>query len=129
MTQHSSQDLPFEEIVRGIGDALIYSDRQGIIRWWNPGAEALFGFSAAEAVGASLDIMIPEKIRAAHWKGFHEAVESGVSKYYGKVMRTRGIHKTAGKAYVELSLNLVKDTAGHVIGSVAIARPAPPDAR
>ena len=122
-------ELPFEEIVRGIGDALIYSDREGVIRWWNPGAEALFGFSAEEAVGASLDIMIPEKLRDAHWRGFTAAVESGVSKYYGKVMRTRGIHKTAGKAYVELSLNLVKDSSGRVIGSVAIARPAPTDAR
>lgn len=123
------QAVPFEEMVRGIGDALIYSDREGIIRWWNPGAETLFGFSAEEAVGASLDIMIPEKIRDAHWKGFHAAVESGVSKYYGKIMRTRGIHKTDGKVYVELSLNLVKDQSGKVIGSVAMARPAPAGAR
>jgi len=123
------EDLPFEAMVKGIGDALIYSDREGIIRWWNEGAETLFGFPRSEALGASLDIMIPEKIRAAHWKGFHEAVESGVSKYYGVVMRTRGIHKTNGRVYVELSLNLVKDAAGKVIGSVAIARAAPPDAR
>ncbi|HKY02562.1 MAG TPA: PAS domain-containing protein [Burkholderiales bacterium] len=122
-------DIPFESLVHGIGDAMIYSDREGTIRWWNPGAESLFGFSAEEAVGASLDLIVPEKIRDAHWKGFHAAVESGISKYYGKVMRTRGIHKNDGKVYIELSLNLVKDESGKVIGSVAIARPAAPDAR
>lgn len=123
------EDLPFEAMLRGIGDALIYADREGIIRWWNPGAETLFGFTREEAEGASLDIMIPEKIRAAHWQGFHSAVETGVSKYYGKVMRTRGIHKTHGKVYIELSLNLVKNPAGEVLGSIAMARSAPPDAR
>jgi PAS domain S-box-containing protein len=121
--------LPFEEIVRGIGDAAVYSDRDGIIRWWNAGAAALFGFTADEALGASLDLIVPEKLRDAHWRGFHAAVASGESRYAGRVMRTRGVHKTDGKVYIELSLNLVKDNDGAVIGSVAIARPAPPDAR
>lgn len=124
-----NDELPYEAIVQGIGDALIYSDRAGVIRFWSEGATALFGFSAEDALGASLDLIVPEKMRAAHWRGFHAAVESGESHYTGRVMRTKALHKTDAKVYVELSLSLVKDKTGAVIGSVAMARPAPVDAR
>lgn len=118
--------LPYEAIVKGISEAFIYADRAGIIRWWSDGAERLFGFSKEEALGQSLDLIIPERLREGHWRGFNAAMESGVSKYYGKIMTTRSLHKTEEKIYVDLSFHLVKDENGRVLGSAAIGRLAPP---
>ncbi|MDX9874366.1 MAG: PAS domain S-box protein [Spongiibacteraceae bacterium] len=118
--------LPFEGIVRGISEALIYADREGVIRWWSDGAEQLFGFSRDEALGQSLDLIIPEKLRAAHWRGFDAAIASGVIRNHGRIMRTRSLHKQADKIYVDMSFHLVTGDQGKVLGSTAIARPAAP---
>lgn len=119
-------DLPYAAIVRNISEAFIYADREGIIRWWSDGAEKLFGFSKEEALGQSLDLIIPENLRDGHWRGFNAAMETGISKHYGRVMRTRSLHKTEEKIYVEMSFHLAKDEDGKVLGSSAIARLAPP---
>lgn len=119
-------DLPYAAIVQNISEAFIYADRQGIIRWWSDGAEKLFGFTREEALGQSLDLIIPEKLRDAHWRGFNTAMETGVSKYYGRIMTTRSLHKTEEKIYVDMSFHLAKDDNGNVLGSSAIARLAPP---
>ena len=67
----------FLAIVEQASDAIIFADRQGVIRLWNPAAEAVFGYAADEAIGQSLDLIIPERLRKAHWKAFHEAIEGG----------------------------------------------------
>jgi PAS domain S-box-containing protein len=102
-------------------DAVIYADADGVIRVWNPAAAALFGFSAGEALGAGLDLIIPERLRAAHWNGFRAAVASGQTRLGGRPTVTKGLHRSGAALYVEMSFSLVKD-AGRVIGSVAIAR-------
>jgi PAS domain S-box-containing protein len=70
----------------------------------------------------SLDVIIPERLRAAHWEGFNRAIDSGQTKYAGKVITTRSAHKNGGKLYVDLSFALVRDRAGAVIGALAIGR-------
>ena len=113
----------YRHILSDTPDALIYADREGLIRAWNPGAEAVFGFSAAEALGQSLDLIIPERLRAAHWKGFHRAMARGTTSHGAEVRTTRGVHKEEGrKLYVDMSFGVVKDDAGTVLGSVAMAR-------
>jgi PAS domain S-box-containing protein len=112
----------FRAIVQQASDAMIYADREGIIRIWNAAAEAIFGHGAAEVVGMSLDVIIPERFRGAHWTGFRKAVESGQSKYGGRVMTTRGTHKSGSAVYVDLSFALIKDSAGVVVGTLAIGR-------
>ena len=104
-------------------EAVIFADRGGHIRIWNHGAEAIFGFSAGETIGASLDIIVPERFRRAHWSGFHKAIESGRTQHGGEVRTTRGLHKDGRKLYVELTFGLVRTLAGEVAGSVAIGRP------
>lgn len=111
-----------EWIIDQTTDALIYADRNGNIARWNQAASRLFGFSAAEALGASLDLIIPEHLRAAHWAGFDAAINSGATKLHGRPTLTRGLHKSGWKLYVEMSFALVKDTEGVAIGSVAMAR-------
>jgi PAS domain S-box-containing protein len=111
-----------EWILEQTSDALIYADRDGKIVRWNAAASTLFGFSKDEALGASLDLIIPEHLRAPHWKGFDAAVGSGVTRLGGHPTLTRGVHKSGQKLYVEMSFALVKDDAGQVVGSVAMAR-------
>jgi len=111
-----------EAIVAQTPDAIVFSDREGVIRLWNRGAEVLFGFAASEAVGASLDIIIPERFRAAHWAGFRRAVAAGQVRHGARVRTTRAIHRFGHKLYVELSFALVHDRSNAVIGSVAVGR-------
>jgi len=104
-------------------DAIIYCDLQGRIERWNAAATALFGHGAAQALGQSLDIIIPERFRAAHWAGFDRAVASGQAKYHGQVLTTRAVHADGSKRYVDLSFGLIRDAAGEVIGVISVARP------
>lgn len=111
-----------ELIVEHTADALIYSNRDGIIERWNPAAASMLGYSAAEACGQSLDLIIPEPLRAAHWRGFDAAMQNGSTRLHGRPTVTRAAHKSGQTLYVEMSFALVSDEAGKVIGSVAMAR-------
>ena len=113
-----------EWIIEQTSDALIYADHSGSIRRWNQAACRLFGYSAAEALGASLDLIIPEHLRAAHWAGFDKALNSGTMKLEGRPTLTRGLGKGGRKLYVEMTFALVKNAEGRAIGSVAMARDA-----
>jgi PAS domain S-box-containing protein len=112
----------FGWIVEQAPDAVIFADRDGAIRLWNQSAEAIFGYSASEVLGRSLDVIIPERLRSAHWQGYHRAIESGSIKYAGRVLTTRSAHKDGRKLFVDLSFALVKNAAGTVIGALAIGR-------
>ncbi|UPT87442.1 PAS domain S-box protein [Bradyrhizobium barranii subsp. apii] len=109
-------------ILEGVADALIYSDRAGTITRWNRASTTLFGFSADEALGQNLDLIIPEHLRAAHWKGFEAALATGAMKLAGRPTLTRALHKSGRKLYIEMTFALVRDAGGAVVGSVAMAR-------
>jgi len=109
-------------IVEQTVDAVIYADAEGVIRLWNAAAAQIFGFAAAEAVGASLDLIVPERLREAHWRGYRAAVSSGETRLGGRATLTKGVHKSGRSLYVEMSFSLVKDATDRVMGSVAIAR-------
>jgi PAS domain S-box-containing protein len=112
-----------EQIIGQVADAVIYADRDGNIARWNPAASALFGYSADEALGQKLDLIIPEHLRAAHWRGFDAAMASGTLKLEGRPTLTRALHKSGRKLYVEMTFAIVKAGAsGDVLGSVAVAR-------
>ena len=103
-------------------DAIIFAGTDGIIRAWNKAAVAVFGYCREEAIGQSLDIVIPEPIRAAHWAGYNRALAAGETKYLGKAMPTRSLRKDGSKLYIELSFSIIKDAEGNVIGALAHAR-------
>lgn len=116
---------PFElhrAIVEQSPDAVVVADRDGTICLWNHAAQRLFGFSAAEALGASLDLIVPERLRSAHWVGFRRAVEAGRLHGTPDARLTRALHKDGRRLYVELSFGLVRDGAGTVMGALAIGR-------
>jgi PAS domain S-box-containing protein len=110
-----------ESILEQIGDAVIYADDTGTIRRRNHAAAALFGYCAAEALGQNLDLIIPEHLRAAHWRGFKAAMTNGVLKLEGRPTLTRATHKTGRELYVEMTFALV-NTQGSGRGAVAVAR-------
>ena len=112
----------YRAIVDQAPDVIIFADRKGAIRVWNGGAETVFGHSAAEVLGKSLDVIIPERLRKAHWDGFHKAIDSGQTKYRNQVLTTRSEHKDGSRLYVELSFGLVRDGSGTIVGSLAIGR-------
>ena len=103
-------------------DAIILSDREGNIEVWNAAAERIFGHRADEVIGRSLDVIIPERLRAAHWAAFRISVETGREKYAGRVLTTRSMRKDGAKLYVDLAFALIRDAAGAVTGVVATAR-------
>src|SRR5437868_2751507 len=111
-----------ESILEQIADAVIYADDTGTIRWWNHAAAALFGYSAAEALGQNLDLIIPAHLRAAHWRGFEAAMTNGVMKLQGRPTVTRATHQTGRRLYIEMTFALVKEQTDAVRGAVAVAR-------
>src|SRR5579864_879516 len=109
-------------IVEASSDAIIFADREGVIRLWNRGAELVFGYSPAEAVGQSLDIIIPERLRRAHWDAFDLSLETGRTRHTDRVLTTRAVHKSGDKLYVDLSFGIAKDPSGVVLGAFAVGR-------
>ena len=108
-----------------MADELIFADRKGVIRRWSARAEALFGYTEAEALGRSLDLIIPEHLRAGHWRGYDAAIASGRTRLGEKPMRTRAVHKDGGKVYLDMAFSLVKDEKGEVLGALALAATGP----
>lgn len=112
-----------EQILDQVGDALICADRNGEIIRWNRACVALFGFSAEEAIGQSLDLIIPQHLRAAHWSGFDAAMTKGTLKLEGRPTLTRALHKSGRRLYVEMTFTIVKgDAESKALCAVAMAR-------
>jgi PAS domain S-box-containing protein len=112
-------------ILDQVADAVIYADRSGTIIRWNRASTALFGYSAEEAIGQSVDLIIPQHLRAAHWAGFEAAMTKGALKLQGRPTLTRAQHQSGRKLYIEMTFAIVKDRAEtEVLGAVAMARDA-----
>jgi len=109
-------------IVCQVSDALIFSDMEGNIRRWNAAATSMFGYSVSEALGQSLDLIIPEKLRPAHWEGFNRAIDTNNLRLGGKPTLTKARHSSGSTVYVEMSFALVIDSQSRVLGAVAVAR-------
>lgn len=111
-----------KSLVEQSPDAIIFSDCAGAIHVWNAAATRIFGFTESDALGSSLDIIIPERFREAHWRGFERSIENRETKYVGKAMPTRSIRSDGTQIYVELSFSIVLDSEGDVLGSLSHAR-------
>lgn len=109
-------------LVEQAPDAMIFVDPQGTIQVWNEAASRIFGFAKEEALGANLDMIIPERFRDAHWRGFERALADGVTKYVGQALPTRAARADDTKIYVELSFAVVRDGEARVLGALANAR-------
>ena len=109
-------------LVRQSPDAIVFADSEGTIRVWNEAARRVFGYSEGQAVGSTLDILIPERFREAHWKGFERAVSDRATKYVGQALATRSTRSDGTRIYVEMSFAVVLDADGEVLGVLAHVR-------
>ena len=115
-------DRLLKQLVNDAPDAILVSDREGIILFWNRGAEQLFGHTATEAVGQSLDLIIPENLRQRHWDGYRRVMASGETKYRTGLLSSPGIRKDGTRVSLEFSMVLLRDETGGMQGCASIMR-------
>ena len=110
------------QIVDQAPDAIVFADRDGVIWLWNAGAEAMFGYGVDEAVGQTLDLIIPERLRARHWTGFNNTMATGVTRYARQVLAVPAIRKDGTSISVEFTVALLHEPSGALVGITAIIR-------
>jgi PAS domain S-box-containing protein len=110
------------DLVSAMGDAVVVSDASGAITLWNAAAERLFGYSEAEALGQSLDLMIPERLRERHWAGYAKTMETGVTRYGSEVLQVPAIDKAGRSFSIAFTVALLHGADGKVSGIAAIIR-------
>ncbi|NMJ41481.1 PAS domain S-box protein [Roseomonas sp. JC162] len=112
-----------EALLTSAADAVVYCGRDGAIGLWSPGAERIFGFTEAEALGRSLDIIIPHAQRARHWTGFDRVMATGQSRYgAGEVLAVPALHRDGRRISVEFTIVPLRDGSGAMIGMAAVLR-------
>ena len=110
-------------LVEACADAVVYADAAGVIRFWNAGAARIFGYESGEALGASLDLIVPERLRARHWQGYDEVMHGRESRYgHGDLLAVPGLHKDGRQISVEFTILPFHDAAGGLIGIAAFLR-------
>jgi PAS domain S-box-containing protein len=109
-------------IVEAAADAVLFTDREGVIRLWNAGAERIFGWSAAEAIGQSMDLIIPDRLRARHWQNWDRVMETGETRYATEVLAVPALRKDGAPLSIEFTIQLVRDDSGRILGPAAIIR-------
>jgi PAS domain S-box-containing protein len=111
-----------EQLLDGIGDAIVIADASGAITYWNPAAERLFGFAPSEALGNSLDFIIPERFRERHWAGYRQTMASGETRYAHDVLRVPAVHKDGRDLSIAFTVALFSSPERKVNSIVAVIR-------
>lgn len=115
-------DVLSRQILALAPDAILFADQHGVIRVWNQGAERIFGCSANDAIGQSLDLIIPEKLRKRHWDGYHRTMETGETSYVINLLAVPALHQNGTMLSTEFSIVMLNDDDGKPIGVAAILR-------
>ena len=103
-------------------EAIVVTDPAGLIRLWNDGAARMFGYSAEEAMGQNLDLIIPEKLRERHWKGYFQTMATGYTRYGDKLLSVPATHRDGQRLSIEFSVALLRDDADQIVGISAVMR-------
>lgn len=110
-------------LLRDMPDALVVSDASGVIQVWNGAAERIFGFDEADALGQSLDIIIPERLRGRHWDGYNDTMKTGDTRYGGgNLLSVPAIRKDGEQISVQFSIMPIRNDNGSLRGVAAIMR-------
>ena len=115
-------NVDFKQIVEGAGDAIMVCNAEGAITLWNRAAERIFGFTEAEALGQSLDMIIPQRQRQRHWDGYHKTMDTGITKYGADLLRVPALHKDGHTLSIAFTVSMLFSQSREVTGIVAIVR-------
>ncbi len=110
-------------LVNATSDAVVYADAEGQIRFWNAGAQRMFGYTADEALGQSLDIIIPASLRSRHWEGYTKTMRTGATRYgAGDILAVPAARKDGSRISIEFTITPFRDASGAILGIAAIMR-------
>ena len=115
-------DLDLHALVAAIGDAVMVCDAQGAVVLWNPACERLFGYTEAEALGQSMDIIIPERLRGRHWEGYHKTMATGITKYGTDMLRVPAVDKAGRSMSIAFTVALLHGPDGKVSAIASVIR-------
>jgi PAS domain S-box-containing protein len=118
----SDREGIYKQIIDFAQDGILFADQDGNIQLWNSGAETIFGYTREEAIGKSLDLIVPEKLREQHWKGYLRVMETGESRYGSELLKVPAIRKDGSTISVEFTILLVRNHQNEIIGTAAIIR-------
>ena len=114
--------IDLNALVAAIGDAVMVCDAQGAITLWNPACERMFGYTEADVLGQSMDLIIPERLRKRHWEGYDKTMASGITKYGHDVLRVPAVNKQGASLSIAFSVALLHDADGKVSAIAAVIR-------
>lgn len=116
-----------DHVLEGCPDAIVYADREGKIRFWNASATRIFGFAEDEALGQTLDLIVPEAQRTRHWEGYNRVMAGGASRYgEGEVLAVPAMRKDGRRISIEFTIMPMHDDAGTMLGIAAFMRDVTP---
>ncbi len=114
--------LDFEQLINAVGDAVIVTDREGLIRYWNPGATRIFGYAEEEALGHTLDLIIPERLRRRHDEGYAKSMETGTTRYGSSLLKVPAVDKAGRSLSIAFTVAMLHEDDGLVGGVAAVIR-------
>ena len=114
--------IDYQQVVEALGDAVVICDRDGVIRFWNAAAEHLFGFTRTDALGKSLDLIIPERLRQRHWDGYRKAMASGDTRYNSALLRVPAVARNGRPLSIAFTVAILRGAERRVTGIVAVIR-------
>ena len=121
-TSIAEMSIAYQQVLEALGDAVVICGRDGVIRFWNAAAERLFGFTRTDALGKSLDLIIPERLRQRHWAGFDKAIASGETSPGRDLLRVPAVHKDGRRLSISFTVGLLFGPEGKVTGIAAVIR-------
>ena len=114
--------VDLQQLLSVIGDAVVVSDAEGSITLWNPAAERMFGFTEQEALGQSLDLIIPQRLQQRHWDGYRKTMETGQTRYGNDVLKVPAVHKDGRALSIAFTVALLHSADGTLTGIAAVIR-------
>ena len=114
--------MDFEQLAKVMGDGVVISDANGNIVFWNQAAERIFGYSADEAMGESLDIITPERFRERHWDGYRKSMQSGTTRYGSTLLTVPALHKEGKALSIAFTVAMLTNEDGVVVAIAAVVR-------
>jgi PAS domain S-box-containing protein len=114
--------IDLKELIEAVGDAVMVADARGAIILWNPSCERMFGYTEAEALGRSLDMIIPQRQQQRHWDGYNKTMETGITRYGNDVLRVPAVHKDGHTLSIAFTVALLRSPDNKVSGIAAVIR-------